>query len=163
MLGACQSSFAATRSERSSVDRIEELMLRDDFSGARYACEKFIKDYPRSRYRSRVLYLKDISDKKLFAPKEPVVKKTMKQEQGTSATGTFAAVQIGPFTSFSAAKSTAVSLRDKKFEAIVKRAYSGSNKVYYVRLGKFRNHSNAEKLVKKLKSVGYIANISYEE
>ena len=152
--------FAYESDEKRDVEKIEELILREDFARAKARCERFLRNYRKSRLSKRVEDLKSIALKKLSGEGEGIREDTIYQPKKKNI---YYIVQAGAFKKYRNAKKLKRSLNRKKVDAVILKIKRGRTVFYRVRVGKFRELKNAKRLVRNLKKKGYTADIINEE
>ncbi|MDD5438754.1 MAG: SPOR domain-containing protein [Candidatus Omnitrophica bacterium] len=139
------SANASTRDQdaQGALEKIETLILEDDFPGARAKCDRFFGDFARSKLAARVGYLKDIADKKIggYMP-DSGAKQYI--------------VQTGAFKTRDNAVQLCNELKRKGFDTII----VSSGTLYKVQLGRFNSRQNAQKLMQDLSRKGYESHLA---
>jgi len=151
-------TYAYESDEKRDVEKIEELILREDFASAKARCERFLRNYRKSRLSKRVVALKDIAVKKLSG--KGIEEETIYQPKKKNI---YYIVQAGAFKKYRNAKKLKRSLNRKKIDAVILKIKRGRTVLYRVRVGKFRELKNAKRLVRNLKKKGFTADIINEE
>lgn len=159
------SPHAAARDEKRAFDRIEELFLKEDFKAAKRNCNRFLRNYKKSGLKKRVIYLRDISTKKISSESD---QKSVDQDiEGVNdrirQEDIYYIVQAGAFKKYRNAKKLKRSLKKKGFDVVILKVRRGTSIFYRVRAGKFKELKNAKQLVKDLKKKGYTSEIVNEE
>lgn len=146
--------------EKKDVEKIEELILREEFATAKTRCERFLRKYRKSQLSKRVEALKDITVKKLSGEGEGIEEEAIYEPKKEDI---YYIVQAGAFKKYRNAKKLKSSLNRKKFDAVILKIRRGRSVFYRVRVGKFIELENAKRLVRNLKKKGYTADIINEE
>jgi len=173
----CVYAGASTRDEMRAIEKIEELMLKGEYTTAKRKCSRFLRDYRTSRLRKKVKGLrykcekkvkgmKDIYEYESKTPPPEVTRvpasytKTRAPEKKKQAA--FYIVQVGAFKSKTNANKMRRSLKRKGFDAIIIKDSLSGRTLYKVRAGKFRELKNARRLVRNLKRKRFTAEIINE-
>ena len=156
-------AYAYDRDEKRALEKIEEMIMKEDYDSARRRCGKFLRDHGRSRYRKRVKELKEIAEKKLASGCETTEVEKKAYYPSEKKEGCFYIVQVGAFKEYHNAAKLVKTLKKKGVEAVIQKISQGGKVLYKVRAGKFREIDNAERQLKNLKKKGYSAEIINEE
>lgn len=163
---AVSPAYSDTRSEKNAVEKIEELILKSDYSSAMSRCDSFLKSYKTSRFKNRVTFLKGIAESKYYGLKEERIVMTPVPVSGDAPVSAVKSglyiVQAGAFKNYSKANTLAKTIRKKGFDATVTKVKSGGETSYKVRCGKFKDIQNAERMVRNLSYKGITAKIINE-
>ena len=141
-------SFAYDRNEKKALEKIEALFLKEDFQAVKTKCDRFLRDYRRSRLTRRVRHLREIATEKI---------------EDKDKEGSYYIVQIGAFKKYKNAIKLKRSLRKQGFDSVILKVRKGRRIFYRVRAGKFRKLENARNLVRSLKRKGHSSEIINEE
>ncbi len=151
-------SFAYDRNEKRALEKIEALFLKEDFQAVKTKCDRFLRDYRRSRLKRRVRHLREITTEKIEDKDREGLRKIDKDKEGS-----YYIVQIGAFKKYKNAIKLKQSLRKQGFDSVILKVRKGRRIFYRVRAGKFRKLENARNLVRSLKKKGYSSEIINEE
>jgi cell division protein FtsN len=155
-------AYARTSDERSSVEKIEEMILKGDFRTAESKCNKFLSEHRKGRLTERVEELKRIAENKLNGTNTGKTYSSIPSYKKSSEQGAFYSVQVGAFSHYANAKKMVNALKKKGMDAVVIEPEENIGMVYKVRVGKFRDQSNAQKMMRDLKNGGFDAKIVNE-
>ena len=146
-------SYPSTRDEKKALEDIEILFLKEDYKAVDSRCNRFLRDFKRSRLKKRVQYLHGMAYEKVN--EKEVRKEEIKKDEYKKAEEIYYIVQIGAFEDYKNAVKLKRELNRKGFECIVIKIPAETGLLYKVRAGKFSNQDNAERLVADLKRRGY--------
>ncbi|MCK4463149.1 MAG: SPOR domain-containing protein [Candidatus Omnitrophica bacterium] len=151
-------SSAYDRNEKRALEKIEALFLKEDFQAVKTKCDRFLRDYRRSRLRRKVRNLRDIATRKLSEKNTRYAIRDTQYEKEL-----YYIVQIGAFKKYKNAVKLKRSLGRQGFDSVILKVRKGKRIFYRVRAGKFRKLENARNLVRSLKKKGYSSEIINEE
>ncbi len=162
MLCVTFNSFAYERNEKRALEKIEALFLKEDFQAVKTKCDRFLRDYRRSRLRRRVRYLRGIANRKITNYKLQINSK-FQIPNSKYDLEPYYIVQIGAFKKYKNAVKLKQKLKKQNFDSVILKVRKGKRIFYRVRAGKFRKLENARNLLRSLKKKGYSSEIINEE